>query len=78
MLWFIVVWYQMSADPLLTFADAARAQLQVTSGAGRWLVLLFGLEVLRQISYLLAERSHRYYRLSSRRLRPAATRSRTS
>ena len=65
MLWFIVVWYQMSADPLLTFADAARAQLQVTSGVGRWLALLFGLEVLRQVSYLLAEHSHRYYRLST-------------
>ena len=64
MIWFIVVWYQMSSDPLLTFADAARAQLQVSSGTGRWLALLFGLEVLRQVSYLLAEHSRRYYRLS--------------
>ncbi len=64
-LWFIIVWYQMSADPQLGFMDAARQQLQVNSGAGRWLALLFGLEVLRQLSYLLAERSHRYYRLSS-------------
>ena len=63
--WFLVVWYQMSTNPILGFSDAARQQLQVQSGTGRWLVLLLGLEVLRQLSYLLAERSHRYYRLSS-------------
>jgi cell division protease FtsH len=65
LLWFIVVWYQMSTDPVLGFADAARQQLQVQSGVGRWLVLLLALEVLRQLSYLLAERSHRYYRVSN-------------
>jgi len=65
LLWFIVVWYQMSNNPLLGFRDAARQQLQVQSGTGRWLALLLGLEVLRQLSYLLAERSHRYYRLSN-------------
>jgi cell division protease FtsH len=65
LLWFVVVWYQMSTDPVLGFVDAARQQLQVQSGVGRWLVLLLGLDVLRQLSYLLAERSHRYYRLSN-------------
>jgi len=64
-LWFLVVWYQMSTDSILGFADAARQQLQVQSGTGRWFVLLLGLEALRQLSYLLAERSRRYYRLSS-------------
>ena len=64
-LWFLVVWYQMSVNPPLGFSDAARQQLQVNSGAGRWLALLLVLEVLRQISYLLAERSHAYYRLST-------------
>jgi cell division protease FtsH len=63
-LWFLLVWYEMSLDPILGFSDAARQQLQVSSGTGRWLVLLFGLEVLRQLSYLLAERWHFYYRLS--------------
>ncbi len=64
-LWFLVVWYQMSVNPPLGFSDAARQQLQVNSGAGRWLTLLLVLEVFRQISYLLAERSHAYYRLST-------------
>jgi cell division protease FtsH len=64
-LWFLVVWYEMSVNPPLGFSDAARQQLQLNSGAGRWLALLLVLEVLRQISYLLAERSHAYYRLST-------------
>jgi cell division protease FtsH len=63
-LWFIVVWYEMSATPYTGFADAARLQLQVRSGVGRWLVLLLAIEVLRQLSYYLAERSPRYYRAS--------------
>ncbi len=64
-LWFVIVWYSMSADPILGFSEAARQELQVQAGTGRWLVLLLGLEVLRQLSYLLAEHSHRYYRLST-------------
>jgi cell division protease FtsH len=65
-LWFIVVWYQMSLyAPDLGFSDAARQQLQLYSGAGRWLMLLLGLEVLRQLSYLLAERWRLYYRVST-------------
>ena len=63
--WFLVVWYQMSADPTLGFLDASRLQLQVRSGIGRWLILLFAVELLRQLSYLLAERSRPYYRVSS-------------
>jgi cell division protease FtsH len=65
LLWFIVVWYQMANNPILAFTDAARAQLALHSGPGRWIVLLLGIEVLRQLSYLLAERSPRYYRASS-------------
>jgi len=64
LLWLILVWYQMATDPVLGFSDSARQQLQVSSGAGRWLVLLLGLEVLRQLSYLLAEHSRFYYRLT--------------
>ena len=64
-LWFVVVWYQMSTNPVLGFSDAARQQFQVQSGTGRWLVLLLGLEVLRQLSYLLAQHWRFYYRVSS-------------
>jgi cell division protease FtsH len=63
--WFLVVWYQMANDPVLGFHDAARQQLQVGSGAGRWLILLLGLEVIRQVYYLLTEHSRRAYRASS-------------
>ncbi len=63
--WFLIVWYQMANDPVLGFHDAARQQLQVGSGAGRWLVLLLGLEVLRQVYYLITEHSRRAYRASS-------------
>ncbi len=65
LVWFLVVWYQMSNDPVLGFNDAARQQLQVTSGFGRWLVLLLGLEVIRQLYFLLTERSRHAYRASS-------------
>ncbi|MGO8959902.1 MAG: AAA family ATPase [Streptosporangiaceae bacterium] len=65
LLWFIVVWYQMSNIPILGFHDAALQQLQVSSGIGRWLVLLLGIEVIRQVSFLAAERSHRYYRAAT-------------
>jgi len=64
-LWFVVVWYEMSLNPVLGFGDAARQQLQTGSGIGRWLVLLLGLEILRQLSYLLAEHWRLYYRVSS-------------
>jgi ATP-dependent Zn protease len=63
--WFLVVWYQMSNDPVLGFRDAASQQLQVTSGFGRWLVLLLGIELIRQVSYLVSEQSRGYYRTSS-------------
>jgi cell division protease FtsH len=65
LVWFILVWYEMSLNPDVSFSDAAKAQLQVNSGTGRWLVLLLMLEVLRQISYLLSEHWRFYYRLST-------------
>jgi cell division protease FtsH len=65
LLWFVLVWYEMSLNPILGFSAAARQQLQVNSGTGRWLVLLLAFEVIRQLSYLVAEHSRFYYRLSS-------------
>jgi cell division protease FtsH len=63
--WFLIVWYQMANDPVLGFTDAARQQLQVGSGAGRWLVLLLGLEVIRQTYYFITEHSRHAYRAST-------------
>jgi ATP-dependent Zn protease len=63
--WFIVVWYQMSTDPVLSFKDAAKQQLQIGSGAGRWLILLLAIEVTRQFYYLVTENSRPAYRASN-------------
>ncbi len=65
LVWFIVVWYQMANNPDLGFADAARQQLQLHSGTGRWLVLLAVVEALRQLNFLLAEHWRAYYGASS-------------
>jgi cell division protease FtsH len=64
-IWLLVVLYQMGNDPVLGFRDAARQQLQVNSGIGRWLVLLLGLEIIRQLYYLLTEHSRGAYRASN-------------
>jgi cell division protease FtsH len=63
--WFLVVWYQMSNDPVLGFSDAAKQQLQVKSGVGRWLILLLALEVIRQFYYLVTEHSRPAYKASN-------------
>ncbi len=63
--WFLIVWFKMANDPVLGFHDAASQQLQVKSGVGRWLVLLLALELIRQFSFLVAERSRGYYRASN-------------
>ena len=47
----------MADNPLLPFTDAVND----TVSAKWWLFLLGGLELLRQIHYLVAERSPRYY-----------------
>jgi cell division protease FtsH len=65
LVWFIIVWYQMANNPDLGFADAARQQLQLQSGTGRWLVLLAAIEALRQLNFLLAEHWRPYYRATS-------------
>jgi cell division protease FtsH len=65
LVWFLVVWYQMSQDPVLGFTDAAKQQLQLRSGVGRWLVLLLALEIIRQFYYLVTEHSRPAYRASN-------------
>jgi cell division protease FtsH len=62
LLWLVLVWSDMASDPIIGFADAARDQLT----RGRWVLVLIGLEVLRQLHFLIAEHWPRYYRLWSR------------
>ncbi|MGH7748783.1 MAG: AAA family ATPase, partial [Candidatus Dormibacteria bacterium] len=56
--WFVIVWGSMADDPILPFSDAAMIQLRDS----RWLLWLAGLELLRQIHFLVSERSPRYHR----------------
>jgi ATP-dependent Zn protease len=57
LLWFILVWSMMANNPLVGFTDACLTQLR----QGWWVFLLVGLEVLRQVHFLVSERSSGYY-----------------
>lgn len=61
LLWGLLLWASLSADPLLSVHDALVDQLR----AKWWLEGLFGLEVLRQVHYFISERSWRWHRLWS-------------
>jgi cell division protease FtsH len=58
LVWFILVWSAMANNPLVSFSDALR--IEVTSGA--WVFVLLGLEVVRQLHFLLSEHWARYHR----------------
>ena len=60
--WFIIVWASMADNPLLPFSDAALIQLNDS----QWLIWLAGLELLRQIHFLVSERSAGYHRFWSK------------
>ena len=57
-IWFILVWSVMANNPLVGFSDAMKIELQ----SGWWVFILLGLEVIRQLHFLLAEHSAAYYR----------------
>jgi cell division protease FtsH len=58
LLWFILVWSVMANDPLVGFSDALRIEVQ----SGWWVFVLMGLEVIRQIHFLISEHSQGYNR----------------
>ncbi|MFI5952281.1 AAA family ATPase [Cryptosporangium sp. NPDC051539] len=62
--WFALVWAAMADNPILPFDDALRAELR--AGAGLALMVLFGLELLRQIHFLVSEHWSGYHRLWTR------------
>jgi cell division protease FtsH len=62
LVWLILVWAAMADNPLLPFADAARIELR----NARWVFVLFGLELLRQLHILISERWSRYHRFWTR------------
>ncbi len=54
----VLVWASMADNPLLPFVDAMRIQLQERW----WILALAGLEVLRQIHFLISEHWSGYHR----------------
>lgn len=62
--WFVVVWAAMADNPLLPFVDAMR--LHVVES--QWLLWLAGAEVVRQLHFLVSERSAGYHRFWSHTL----------
>ncbi len=58
----IFVWNELTDNPLLPVRDAFRTAVQDKT----WVFVLLAVEVLRQCSYLLAERSAGYHRFWSR------------
>jgi cell division protease FtsH len=58
LLWFILVWSVMADDPIVGFSDAARIEVR----AAWWVFLLLGLELLRQVHFLISEHSRGYHR----------------
>jgi cell division protease FtsH len=55
--WLIIVWASMADNPLLPFYDAVRIQVVES----QWLLWLALAEFVRQVHYLVAERSPGYY-----------------
>jgi ATP-dependent Zn protease len=55
--WLVIVWAAMADNPLLPFVDAVRIEL-VDS---RWLLWLAAAEALRQVHFLISERSAGYH-----------------
>jgi cell division protease FtsH len=58
LVWFILVWSVMASDPLPGFLDAMR----IEASAGLWVFVLFGLEALRQVHFLISEHWVGYHR----------------
>jgi cell division protease FtsH len=50
-IWFVLVWSVMAHDPLVGFSDAVKIEVQT----GWWVFVLFGLEVIRQLHFLISE-----------------------
>jgi len=59
LLWLVLVWSDMANDPIIGVADAARQQLT----SARWVLILLGAELLRQLHFLVAEHWPGYYRV---------------
>jgi len=64
LVWFVLVWAAVAENPLLSFADSVRIQ----SRAAAWVFVLLGAELLRQLHFLVSERSAHYHRFWTERV----------
>jgi cell division protease FtsH len=62
LVWLVLVWSDMANNPVIGFADAARQQIRLAA----WVEVLIGLEILRQLHFLVSEHWAGYHRLWSR------------
>jgi cell division protease FtsH len=62
LLWFVLVWSDMANNPVIGFLDAARQQFTLAA----WVEVLIGLELLRQLHFLVSEHWTAYHRLWTR------------
>jgi cell division protease FtsH len=58
LVWFLLVWSVMASDPIVGFADAMRIELT----SGWWVFALAGLELIRQVHFLISEHWAGYHR----------------
>jgi cell division protease FtsH len=56
--WLVLVWAAMAEDPNLPFSDAVRTHVR----SNAWIIVLMGLEGLRQVHYMISEHSAGYHR----------------
>jgi cell division protease FtsH len=56
--WLVLVWSMMANNPLVGFSDAVRTQVH----EGSWVFILIGLEILRQLHFLISEHWRAYHR----------------
>jgi cell division protease FtsH len=59
--WFALVWAAVADDPILPFSDAVRLQLRDTKGIV--IMVLVGLELVRQVHFVISEHAPAYHRL---------------
>jgi cell division protease FtsH len=62
--WLLFVWSAMASNPLLPFADAVRLQSREAS----WIFVLLGLEIVRQVHFLISEHWSGYHRFWTKRV----------
>ena len=57
-MWFLLCWAAVANNPILPFNEAMR--LELTSAA--WLLVLLGIEIVRQVHFVISEHSAAYHR----------------